>query len=288
MTATFLLLTLFLPALPDAGRAGEQASFFPQIDGWKMTGSPARYTPENLFEYVDGAADAFLQFDFEELLTANYANANKVEVTVDIYHHRDAVRAFGMYTQERPPGSTPIRVGVEGNAGPDHLEFVKGPYYVKLAAAGGKPAPFLRPFAEAVADKLAGSKQPPPVLRCFPSKGKRPRAEKLSARNFLGHAFLHDAAVVPYEIDGARFRLFALQGKDQADVRDMIQRYRALAKLPAAESKSEGTVVLKDPLNGEVVLQWSGRWLWGAVDQPLPKCNALLAELGRNLLGAMK
>jgi hypothetical protein len=40
---------------------------------------------------------------------------------------------------------------------------------------------------------------------------------------------------------------------------------------------------VKDPLNGEVVLQWKGRWLWGAVDQPCAERKALIDELGRNL-----
>jgi hypothetical protein len=277
-----LLLGLLATAPADAGKPA-LPSLFPAIEGWKM-GTPAPYTPEGLFEYIDGGADAFLQYDFQELLAASYVNARKVEISVDIYRHRDAIRAFGMYTQERRPGSTLIPVGVEGNSGSDHLEFVKGPYYVKLVQAGGKETSFLRLFADKVAAQLPGSKEPPPVLRCFPNQGKRPRAEKLIARDFLGYAFLHDAAVVPYEIEGAQFRLFALAGKDAADLHTMIQRYLAAAKMPAAEIKNEGTATLKDPLNGEVLLQWSGHWLWGAVDQPSPARKALVEELGRRLL----
>jgi len=45
----------------------------------------------------------------------------------------------------------------------------------------------------------------------------------------------------------------------------------------------QGAATVKDPLNGEVVLQWKGRWLWGAVDQPCAARQALVEELGRNL-----
>ena len=121
------------------------------------------------------------------------------------------------------------------------------------------------------------------MLACFPEEGKRPRAEKLTARDFLGHAFLHDGAAVPYEIDGARFRLFAVEGKDAADARTMVAAFRAAAKLPKAEVAAEGSVTLKDPLNGEVLLMWRGRWLWGAVDDPSPQRQALVEELGRKL-----
>jgi len=168
-------------------------------------------------------------------------------------------------------------------ASPDHLEFVAGDYYVKLVLPGGGDSALLPKFAEKLAAKLPGPRTLPPVLACFPEQGKKPRAEKLIARDFLGHAFLHDAAVVPYEIDGARFRLFAVEGKDEADVRAMVAALRALAKLPKADVPDEGKATLKDPLNGEVALAWKDGWLWGAVDDASPARPALIEELGKKL-----
>jgi hypothetical protein len=191
-----------------------------------------------------------------------------------------------MYTQERPAGTTPLPVGVEGYAGQDHLEFVVGSYYVKLVQSGAQQPSLLRLFADKVATGLPGTRTAPAVLKCFPERGKRLRAEKLAARDFLGQPFLHDAVAVPYQIGGASFRLFVVEGKDQADVRTMVQRYRVLAKATAAGADPvglQGNATVKDPLNGEVVLQWNGRWLWGAVDQPCAERKALLDELGRSL-----
>jgi hypothetical protein len=53
--------------------------------------------------------------------------------------------------------------------------------------------------------------------------------------------------------------------------------------MPKADVPAEGTVTLKDPLNGEVLLAWRGGWLWGAVDDPSPACKDLVDELGRRL-----
>jgi hypothetical protein len=289
------------PAAPTA------ASLFPKIEGWKISDGPTTYTPETLFEYIDGGAESFLQFDFQDLASASYAQdgvrrgekrkssrasqssdstgAGKPEVTVDIYHHRDAVRAFGMYTEERPAGTTLLPIGVEGYAGPDYLEFVVGSYYVKLVQSGGKQPSVLRWFADKLAAGLPGTREAPAVLKCFPDRGKRLRAEKLAARDFLGQSFLHDAVAVPYQVEGATFRLFVVQGKDSAEVRAMVKRYRAVGKSDAGGDSvgPQGAATVKDPLNGEVVLQWKGRWLWGAVDQPCAARQALVEELGRSL-----
>ena len=291
--------------LPDA------SSPFPKLEGWKISDGPTTYTPATLFEYIDGGAESFLQFDFQDLTSATYAKvgagndksrrpsraprdsatrlaaaAAAAEITVDLYHHKDAIRAFGIYTQERPAGTTPLPIGIEGYAGQDYLEFVVGSYYVKLVQSGGKGPSMLRWFADKVAAGLPGTREAPAVLKCFPDRGKRVRAEKLTARDFLGHPFLHDAVAVPYEVGGASFRLFVVEGKDSAEIRAMVKRYRAVGKASDAGADSaglQGTATVKDPLNGEVVLQWKGRWLWGAVDQPCAARQALVDELGRGL-----
>jgi hypothetical protein len=275
------------PPQPSEGRTAAP-KLFPTVPGFRIAQGPTEYSPGNLFEYIDGGADAFLQFDFEDLQTATYLNAQKVEVTVDIYHHKDADRAYGMYTQERPAGSTAIPVGVEGYAGADHLEFVTGPFYVKLVQGGAKADFVLRLFAGKLADRLGGRQSAPAVLAAFPESGKLPRAEKLAAYNFLGHAFLHDGVAVPYQIDGVRFRLFAVRGKDETDARKMVERYRAIAKVNAGEVKPSGSETLKDPYNGEVLLRWSGRWLWGSVDQTSPHRQELVDQLGQRLLGDLQ
>ena len=261
------------------------SAWFPAVPGFHIVQEPTAYAPGNLFEYIDGGADAFLQFDFEELQTATYLDARKVEVTTDIYRHKDAERAYGIYTQERPAGSTAIAVGADAYAGADHLEFVTGPFYVKLVQAGGKADFVLRSFAEKIVEKLGGKRAVPAVLKAFPDDGKVPRAEKFAVHNFLGHTFLHDGVTVPYQPGDLRFRLFAIRGKDDADAQRMVERYLAVAKQPAAGVTASGSTTLKDPYNGEVLLCWGGRWVWGAVDRPPPGAKTLVEQLGQRLQG---
>jgi hypothetical protein len=296
MRSLLVAVILALPgstfAAPDGGDAGacacatHRAPAPSTVPGFRVTDGPTTYTPDNLFEYIDGAADAFLSFDLQELVSVTYASERKLEVTVDVYRHRDAVRAYGMYALERPAGTTPIPVGIEGHAGPDHLEFVVGAYYVKLVQAGGKDPTVLRAFADEIARGLAGTREAPAVLGLFPETGRVPRAEKLAARGFLGHAFLHDAVAVPYDAGGKRVRLFVIEGKDEADVRNMVGRYLDAAGARSTTVGPAGTATLRDPLNGEVVIGWSRSRVWGAVDQPAAVTKALVLLLGQRVSGA--
>jgi hypothetical protein len=278
-------LALLLPLVAAPPAAPDVAALLPQLAGWERE-VPETYGPKDLFEAINGAAEAFLQQDFEELTTVEYEGAAGKVITVEVYRHRDAWCAFAMYSQERSQSAAPLRLGVEGVGGKGHLELVVGSYYVKLAQSGGVDESALWTVAETLAAALPGAREPPPVLAAFPARGKVARAEKLTARAVLGHAFLHRGAAAAYELAGARFRLFAIEGRDAADLQQMLGRYLALAQ-SEAKPTAEGAATVKDPLNGVVELSWKGRWLWGAVDSPLPQRSALVRELGDNLAGLL-
>ncbi len=78
---------------------------FPEVTGWKRSAEIQTFSPKTLFEYIDGAADLYLTYDFEELKVAEYQNEKKASVTVDVYFHKTPTNAFGIYSQERLPNA---------------------------------------------------------------------------------------------------------------------------------------------------------------------------------------
>jgi hypothetical protein len=273
------------PSRPATGATPTKVTPFipPEISGFHRKEAPATYGPETLYEYINGAADGFLAFDFEELTAVAYVHPSKAEVSVEVYRHRTAERAYGAYAMERPAGSLALPVGIEGYGGRDYLQFVLGPYYVKLALVDSKDFALLRAVADGVAGVLPGPRDPPPVLKCFPLAGRLVRAEKFAARDFLGRGFLHDAVAVPYELAGSKFRLFAVRGRDATDAREMVTRYLRVSGDRGSTSGVTGSTTVNDPVNGSVLLHWKDRWVWGAVDNPPPSSAPLLEQLGTRL-----
>ena len=69
---------------------------FPELDGWSQPDTPQLYSPENLYEFIDGAADLYLSYEFQEVSVADYRGAGKAAVTVEIYRHSTPTQAFGI------------------------------------------------------------------------------------------------------------------------------------------------------------------------------------------------
>lgn len=246
---------------------------FPEISGWKQSGEIKAFMPQTLYEYIDGAADLYLMYDFEELKVAEYQNGKKASVTIDVYRHKTPIHAFGIYSQERLPSANYINIGIQGYIESNVLNFLTGPYYVKISSynIGAEDQEILLIVAKKVSENLREKGTLPPILAFFPEEGKVKNSEKFIAKNFLGYSFLHSSFTVDYELPGVKFKLFVIEGVDKSECEEMVRKYiqqtRSLRK-----DFGEGRYTLSDPYHGEVGLHWKGRHLWGILslnDPPL-------------------
>ena len=92
------------------------AAGFPDIDGWQPAGEVRTYDASNLWEYINGAADAFMMYGFEQLQVRD-VSAGGVTVTANIYDMGTPLNAFGIYRAESPKGVESLDVGVEVGVG---------------------------------------------------------------------------------------------------------------------------------------------------------------------------
>jgi len=188
-------------------------------------------------------------------------------VTVEIYRHKDATQAFGIYSQERLANARFLNIGTQGYYEPNVLNFLAGPYYVKINGfkTGDDDEKVLMPFAKRL-EEILGEKTPlPRILSSFPREGKRMNTEKFISKNFLGYSFFHSGYTADYEVAGKKFKIFAIEGKDQEDCRGMMEKYlKQTGK--EGQKPSEATYRLKDTYHGEVDLVWKGKFIWGIVD----------------------
>jgi hypothetical protein len=240
---------------------------FPEVTGWKQSGEIQTFSPKTLFEYINGDADLYLMYDLQELKVTEYLNEKKASVIVDVYRHKTPTYAFGIYSQERLSNANIIDIGAQGYIEKNVLNFVSGPYYVKLNSynTGAGDEEILLNFAKKVSENLGEKGRLPSILSSFPQEGKKNNSEKFISINFLGYAFLHSAFTADYELSGKKFKLFVIEGADGNDCREMIQKYLQQTRSPE-KNVTESRYAIADPYHGEIELHWKGKYIWGILN----------------------
>ncbi|MEJ2719816.1 MAG: hypothetical protein P8181_01565 [bacterium] len=265
---------------------------FPTLEGWTPDGKPQIFYPETLFEYIDGAAEVYLSYDFEALGALTYDKGEKQNLTIDIYRHKDLRDAFGIYSAEKPTATDFLLIGTQGYYAKGILNFFKGPYSVKVAGyyLGDEDETLLTSIANEVAARLHGETGFPKLLSCFPEEGRILNSEKYIAKYFLGHGFLHSAFTASYELDDNSFDVFIIEAADSGGARDMLDKYLELVKSKGGQPDVfNDTYRFVDPRResaGPANLRVRNRYIWGLFTDNEKIAANMLARVEDNLTEA--
>jgi hypothetical protein len=180
-----------------------QESDFPEIAGWTLAGEVLTYEADNLWEYINGAAELFIQYDVQTCRTADFTSGD-VTVTIDLYDMGTPLNAFGVFTRESPGRGTPSPQATAVVVSPPYQALLlKGSTYVKVNAVEGELTdPIGAELLEAVAATLSGQTEYPEELGLLPEHGKVPGSEGYQRVGFLGLTELADCLYAEYAGDG--------------------------------------------------------------------------------------
>jgi len=291
---TFLIVILlagFFITTSLIGTSKRMETFFPRLEGWEPKGNPDIYTPDNLFEYINGAADVYLSYDFQTLATLTFENNKKGSFTVEIYRHSNPKNGFGIYTQEKPRTGPFLAIGTQGYYEKGILNFLKGCYYVKLSGYDleEQDKTILTNAAQQVAGKLDGDNRFPEVVNCFPKKGKIEHSERYIARNFLGHAFLHSAFVADYQEKERKLQVFIIETGDEKETRAIMENYLNFIKGKGMSLETLGGHFYRfqDPYyrsSGMMNMKRKGKYLWGLFSKIPGSAEFYIGKIEKNLL----
>jgi hypothetical protein len=238
------------------GSASAQKFAFPELAGYKKSSNYPVFVPENLWDFINGAAENYLAYGFIDLHVAEYKKGKNV-IKLEIYRHSDNTMAFGIYSTERSPSFRFMNLGAQGYIADGAINFFKGNYYVKIRtySKNEKTLQSTESLALKVANMLEGNSEMPAVLSKFPESGKKINEETYINESVLGHKFLTKAFKAIYEAGSDNFSIFIMERKSPEEVKETIDAYLAANGADAIESES-GRYMLKDGYNGTIFLSW--------------------------------
>jgi len=200
-----------------------------QIVGFRKIEGPTYYSPENLFDYINGGAELFLAYGFLELLVVELAeDRDRVDrATLEIYNMGTLRNAFGIFKTEAGDKVYRLPGGSEGRLEKGFLQFYKGKFYVKV---------FLSPQSRAYAGvveigktieaRIKGSFSQPAFFALFPVRYRITGSEKYTSKDFLGHPFFKGIASADFKQGGKTYTIFLSVTPHRGNAEKAFQKYR--------------------------------------------------------------
>lgn len=243
-----------------------QAKPFPEIPGWTLTTDSKVFNPQNLWDFIDGAAELFLSYGFVDLTIGTYRSEDSLEIRVEAYRHSSPAMAFGIYSTERKPDYHFLPIGTQGYQEEDVLNFLSGEYYIKCSThtPGRRIPAAMRSVAQELAGHMNRPARWPAELGYLPDEGRQGNTEGYVTEGFLGYSFFRNAFTARYG-EGDGFLLFVLEFPARAGADDVLTKYRSAV---VGSEPVKGGIRFADPNNGPITILVRDSLLFGIVNPP--------------------
>ena len=263
-----------------------------EVQGWTQSGAPRSYTADNLWEAIDGAADGFVAYGVQEVVSAQYKQAGTGnEAAVEIYQMKDPLNAYGKYSEERHPDYRFIDVGNEGYSGATTVNFWKGAYYVKITSFQRNDAveQEMVKLGRSVAAKVSIAGTEPPELSYFPKQNQIPHTARFLPKDVLGQSYFTNGFEARYKAGTAESRVVLVVLDTPASAQDAMARYRQSVSKDGKNTRDltalgEGGFAGKDRFYGNLAAARQGKYIvvaLGTADDAVARKQ--LAEVVANI-----
>jgi len=198
--------------------------------GWTQGDEVRFFDADNLYEFINGAAENFLIYGFEKVVTADYDNAEQPSpIVVEIYKMEDTRNTFGIYASERNPDSAFKPIGAEGYVGGTALNFWAGNYYVKMTVFQESESlqREMEKLADVISRKIGNTgAQALPEIAFFPSENQVPHTVRYLAKDVLAQVYFTNGFEAVYKSNDRESKLVIALPGDENAAKEAMDKYK--------------------------------------------------------------
>jgi hypothetical protein len=187
-----------------------RASDFPAAPNWKPLTEIVYYNPDNLWEYIDGAAEQYIAYGFQNCSVGEFRSGD-LSFTIDLYDMVEPINAFGIYATESRGIDKRRPIGSEAAfSPPSQCLMFKNKYYIKVFAFEGElTVEVAEKILTIIADKLAGNADMPAVLKRLPAGNRVSGSVGFRRLHYLGLSELKSCLYASYsDQTGEEYQIF--------------------------------------------------------------------------------
>jgi hypothetical protein len=236
----------------EKGKMNQEISLPSEAGGWKWDEKEIKYDSRTLFKYIDGAAELYLAYGFQNLKVRRFEKSNQPPLIVELYEMASSEDAYGVFSFEHQDEAVGIGQGSEFGGG--LLRFWKGKYFVSIyvEGEGAEVESGILKMGRAAANSIPTKGSEPKLVGYIPGKDlglvdKSVRYLKshvlLNQRFFIAHQNIlnlsrkTEAALAQYLQDKQKTKLLLIRYPDSKEAGDVYQSFMK-AYLPDAQGKN--------------------------------------------------
>ena len=88
-----------------------------EVGGWKWDGKDMKYNSRTLFDYIDGAAELYLAYGFQNLVVRRFEKPGQPSIMAELYEMATSEDAYGVFSFEHQDEPVGIGQGSEFGGG---------------------------------------------------------------------------------------------------------------------------------------------------------------------------
>jgi hypothetical protein len=144
-----------------------------EIQGWKQSDDRSIYSPENLYEYINGGAELYISYQFKHLHTLTYIDKDSNEIKIDLFDMGSSYNAYGIFVHGREEVDNFISPDIVSEYASGLLTFWKAKYYVSILAypETEEKKSIVKTLAGNIAEQIQGKSEKPDIISMLSEKG---------------------------------------------------------------------------------------------------------------------
>jgi len=201
--------------------------------GWRIFDEVKQFTPENLYEQINGRAAFFLAYDMIRMTYVSFVNSDETTqfITLSIYDMGTPTNAFGVFSAERSQGESPLDLGRAGYRSDANYFIWKGQYYIRIVSSETTDE-FQRigmDLAQKVTDFLLDSGEQVWGLTALPLTDRMPESVQYFKVDAMGLDFMRNTYTATYRKGNTLVTAFLSQQDSAESAQTKVVRYAAYA-----------------------------------------------------------
>ncbi|UCB52723.1 MAG: hypothetical protein JSV10_01120 [Candidatus Zixiibacteriota bacterium] len=219
-----------------------------EINGWKAQDEVETYDPETIFDYIDGAGEVYLMYDFQKVTVYHFTKAEQPSILLELFDMGSSQDAFGIFSHAREGEDQGIGQGSEYRGG--LLCFWKNKTFVCVSSERETPEAkqSVEDLARDVAEKIEVTGAEPELLDCLPDEGLEGNTVRyfhkhttlnyhyyIASENILNLSSRTEAVLATYQPDEAH--LLCVRYPDQEQAKAALNSFLT-AYIPEAQESA--------------------------------------------------